>query len=253
MTQNPLNLKAQSISSEQLNPNSMDSDNCKKIQNMNDACLFTSEELDELKIIYPGCKNDKSLNYYRELRTKLLKVANNENFVCMVSSISKGAGTSHVAVNLAASIALDHSKTALIIDCNSYSPHLHHYLKDENPLGLSNYLEQNTQEIEDIIYPSGIRRVRIIPTGIRTEYAAENFSSDKMKLFIDTVKKRYPDRFIILDTPPISLYVESQILASICDIAILVIRYGHTTASEVQTGIDLISSNKLAGVILNNE
>jgi len=253
MTQNPLNLKAQNISSGQLNANSMDSDNCKKIKNMNDASLFTAEELDELKIIYPGCKNDKSLNYYRELRTKLLKAANNKNFVCMVSSIAEGAGTSHVAVNLAASIALDHSKTALIIDCNSYNPHLHNYLKDEDPLGLSNYLEQNTQEIEDIIYPSGIRRVRIIPSGIRTEYAAENFSSEKMKSFIDTVKKRYPDRFIILDTPPISLYVESQILASICDIAILVIRYGHTTASEVQTGIDLINSDKLAGVILNNE
>jgi len=253
MTQNPLNLKAQSISSGQLNTNNINSDDGQKIQNMNDACLFTSEKLDELKIIYPGCKNDKSLNYYRELRTKLLKIANNENFVCMVSSIAQGAGTSHVAINLAASIALDHSKTALIIDCNSYSPHLHHYLKDENPLGLSNYLEHNTQEIEDIIYPSGIRRVRIIPTGIQTEYAAENFSSDKMKLFIDTVKKRYPDRFIILDTPPISLYVESQILASICDIAILVIRYGHATASEVQTGIDLISSDKLAGIILNNK
>lgn len=250
MTQNPLNLKAQDISSEQLNTNSND---CKKIQNMNDTCLLTSEELDELKIIYPGCKNDKSLNDYRELRTKLLNAANNINFVCMVSSISQGAGTSHVAVNLAASIALDHSKTALIIDCNSYNPHLHNYLKDDNPLGLSNFLEQDTQEIEDIIYPSGIRRVRIIPTGGRTEHAAENFSSDKMKLFIDTIKKRYPDRFIILDTPPISLYVESQILASICDIAILVVRYGHATASEVQTGIDLISDDKLAGVILNNK
>jgi len=253
MTLYPSDLQARNIINNPLSSNQINSANCKEIRNMNDSSLLTSKELDELKIIYPGCQNDQSLNDYRELRTKLLKASNNKNFVCMVSSISQGAGTSHVAMNLAASIALDHSKTALIIDCNSYTPSLHHYLKEKNPLGLSDYLEQKTQEIKDIIYPSGIRQIRIIPAGVSTEHAAENFSSEKMKLFIETIKKRYPNRFIILDTPPIGLYVESQILASICDIAILVIRYGHTTASQVQIGIDLISNDKLASIILNNK
>lgn len=253
MTQPPTNFKTLKVSDNSLNSNYRENNSPKDIRKMSDSWLLTSEELDNRKIIYPGCKNDKSLNDYRELRTKLLTAANNKNFVCMVSSISQGAGTSHVALNLAVSIALDHSKTALLIDCNSYTPCLHYDLKEDNPLGLSNYLEQETQEIEDMIYPSGIRRVRIIPTGTSTEHTAENFSSEKMKLFIETIKKRYPDRFIILDTPPISLYVESQILASICDMAILVIRYGHATTSQVQIGIDSFDKDKLAGIILNKK
>ncbi|MGB5445092.1 MAG: polysaccharide biosynthesis protein, partial [Psychromonas sp.] len=95
--------------------------------------------------------------------------------------------------------------------------------------------------------------VRIIPYGDKTENAAENFSSEKMEQFIRMIKKRYPDRFIILDTPPIGLYVESQILASICDMAILVVPYGQANASQVETGIELINKDKLAGIILNNK
>lgn len=225
----------------------------KQIRNMNEDSLLAPDELNELKVIYPGCQDDKALNDYRELRTKLLKASGNKNFVCMVSSIKPAAGTTHVAVNLAASIALDHSKTALIIDCNSYTRGLDAYLKTQPQLGLSDFLEDDTEDIEDIIYPSGIRRIRIIPAGTKTEHAAENFSSEKMGRFIAMIKERYPDRFIILDTPPIGLYAESQILASICDLAILVVRYGQANVSHVQTGIDLISSNKLAGIILNDK
>lgn len=234
-------------------PQNISDDSRKQIRKMSDDRLLTSDELDTLKIIYPGCRDEKSLNDYRELRTKLFKKANNKNFVCMLSSTNRSSGTTHVAVNLAASIALDHRKTALIIDCNSYTPYLDNYIKEKPKFGLSNFLEEETQEIEEIIYPSGIRRIRIIPAGSKTEHAAENFSSEKMENFIEMAKKRYPDRFIILDTPPIGYYAESQILASICDMAILVVRYGQTSESQIQTGIELISNDKLAGIIINKK
>jgi len=224
-----------------------------QIRQMNDEWLLTADQLEELKIIYPGCKDEQALNDYRELRTKLLQASNNNNFVCMLSGVRSKAGTSHVAMNLAATIALDHSKTALVIDCNSYTPSLHHYLQSDQYLGLSNFLEEDVDDIEEIIHPIGIRRIRVIPSGVRTEYAAENFSSEKMKKFIEKVKLRYPDRFIILDTPPVGLYVESQILASICDMAILVVPYAAATAAQVQTSIDLINSDKLMGIVLNNK
>lgn len=250
MTVTPLEKQVTEINKQPMN---ISNDSRKQIRKMNDDWVLTSDELDALKIIYPGCRDEQSLNDYRELRTKLLKRANNKNFVCMVSSTNRGSGTTHIAVNLAASIALDHRKTALIIDCNSYTPSLDNFLKEKPKFGLSNFLEEDTQDIEDIIYPSGIRRIRIIPSGTKTEHAAENFSSGKMEKFIEMAKKRYPDRFIILDTPPIGYYAESQILASICDMAILVVRYGQTSESQIQTGIELISNDKLAGIILNNK
>lgn len=231
----------------------LDTINDNQIQEMAETSLLSAKELDERKIIYPGLDDYKTLNAYRELRTNLLSKMNHTNFVCLVTGISQQSGTSHVSMNLATSIALDQGKTALVIDCNIYKPRIASYLKVEPTLGLTNFLAKDTDAITDIIYPSGIPRVRVIPVGNNTIHAAELFSSNKMQSFINSVKNRYPDRFIIIDTPPIGLYAETQILASICDTALLVVGYGQSNSSQVQAGIDALGKNKLAGIVLNNE
>jgi len=223
-----------------------------EIKKMIETSLLSPEELEERKIIYPGIDDYNTLNSYRELRTKLLKSNNNKNFICMVTSVCQNAGTTHIAMNLAASIALDQKKTALVIDCNIYDPKVESYLKLTPDLGLTNFLEGDTNSIKDIMYPSGIPRVRVIPVGNNILNAAEHFSSEKMEAFLSSVKKRYPDRFIILDTPAIGIYAESQILASLCDTALMVIGYGKSTAENIQAGIDVIGKEKLAGLVFNN-
>jgi len=231
----------------------LDTLNDNHIQEMAEIALLSAKELDERKIIYPGLDDYKTLNAYRELRTNLLNKMNNSNFVCLVTGISQQSGISHVSMNLATSIALDHGKTALVIDCNIYKPRIASYLKEEPTLGLTNFLAKDTDNITDIIYPSGIPRVRVIPVGNNIIHAAELFSSTKMQSFINSVKNRYPDRFIIIDTPPIGLYAETQILASICDTALLVVGYGQSNSSQIQAGIDALGKDKLAGLVLNNQ
>ncbi len=221
-------------------------------QMMHDSNMLTPQQLDERKLIYADLDNYKALNAYRELRTNLLKKSKGRNFVCMVTGATQGSGTSHVAMNLAASIALDPSKTALVIDCNIYAPSLQRYLPQHPQLGLTNFLEKDTDSISDIIYSPGIPRVRAIPVGSNVINAAENFSSERMENFIQSVKERYPDRFIILDTPPIGQYAESQILASICDLALIVVGYGRCNLAQVQSGAELIGKEKLAGLVFNN-
>jgi protein-tyrosine kinase len=230
-----------------------DSVNTNQIAEMAEAPLLSAKELDQLKIIYPGLDDYKTLNAYRELRTNLFNKMQHNNFICMVTGISQQSGTSHVSMNLATSIALDQGKTALVIDCNIYKPRIASYLKEKPTLGLTNFLARDTDAITDIIYPSGIPRVRVIPVGNNTIHAAELFSSNKMQNFINSVKNRYPDRFIIIDTPPIGLYAETQILASICDTALLVVGYGQSNSSQVEAGIDALGKDKLAGVVLNNQ
>lgn len=252
MPLNKLLSKNEEIPNELTGPTYLEKSSRQQIGKMTDDALLSPEELDERKIIYPGCSDYQALNNYRELRTKLLAITKNKNFICMISSVSQGAGTTHVAINLASSIALDQSKTALVIDCNIYAPQIDKYLKFSPTLGLTNYLEQDTDKIEDIIYPSGVPRVRVIPAGNKTINAAEHFSSEKMEQFMRTVKERYPDRFIILDSPAIGLYAESQILVSLCDLAIMVVGYGQASGAQVQAGIDVIGTDKLAGLVFNN-
>ncbi len=223
-----------------------------KIKQMAEANLFENWELDARKIIHPGMHNKEALNAFRELRTQLVQKTKKKNFVLLVSSICQGGGGSFVSINLGAAIALDQTKTALVIDCNLYEPTVSELLTVTPDYGLTDYLQDPTVGIEDIIYASGIQRLRIIPVGTFTEGGAEHFSSDKMHAFIQSLKERYPDRFIIIDAPPVTTAVESRIISELSDMALLVVPYGKVTASQIQSGIASVGEEKLAGLVYNN-
>lgn len=214
--------------------------------------LLSQEELTERKIIYPGMPQREVLNTFREIRTRLLQRAGQDNFALMVCSVGDGGGSSFTAINIAAAFALDERKTALYIDCNLYDPYAAKLLPTEPEYGLTDYLEDATLSVEDIIYASGIPRLRVIPSGAIRETAVEYFNSTRMQDLISGLKERYPDRFIVLDVPPVSATTEARILSQLCDYSVLVVPFGKVTSSQVLSGIDAVGRERFAGLIFNN-
>jgi Mrp family chromosome partitioning ATPase len=223
-----------------------------QIRKMTEVEQWEPGELDALKIIHPGIKNRDLLNSFRELRTQLMQKTGGKNAVCLVSSVCKGGGGSFVSLNLAATIALDISKTALLIDCNLYEPSVERLMRVTPDYGLTDYLEDVNLDVQDIIYSAGIPRLRVIPVGCNTEAGAEHFISARMGDFIEAVRTRYPDRFIIIDAPPVGLAAETRILANYCDVALLVVPYGRVTPQQIQSGIDTVGKDKVAGLVFND-
>lgn len=230
-----------------------DEESREKIKRMAEIGRLGYSELEDLRIIHPGMRQPKALNVFRELRTKLYKLnSNNENFVLLVSSIAPGGGSSFVTMNLGAAIALDESKTAIVVDCNVYEPALQRILPVDPEYGLVDYLENITLEAEDVIYSTGIRRLRIVPAGNRREPGTEFFTSSRMRRFVEELRSRYRDRYVLIDAPPVSTSADVRILAELCDFVVLVVPFGKVTQAQVQSSVDAIGENKLAGVIFNN-
>lgn len=224
-----------------------------QIKQMAEVNILSAEELQQMKIVHPSMKNHQVLNAFRELRVKLLQKSNGENFICLVSSLSDSAGGgSYVAANLAAAIALDQTKTSLLVDCDLYAPSLDRLFRVDTGYGVTDYLDDYDLDIHDIIYATGVPRMRLMPIGSNRERGAEHFSSERMNELITAMKSRYPDRFIIIDAPPILKSAETRILADLCDMAVLVLPYGKVPAEKIQAGIDAINKDKLAGLVFNN-
>src|SRR5690606_22133854 len=156
----------------------------KQISRMQEPGQLTHDDLDERRIIYPDSPNRDLVNRFRNLRTKLLEVSDGNNFTIVVSGACEGAGSSFVALNLAAAFAFDHAKTALIIDCNLREPALHSSLDILPETGLTDFLDDPDFDISRILYPTGIPRLRLIPAGSRRETPAEFFTSFRMKQFL---------------------------------------------------------------------
>ncbi len=223
-----------------------------QIKSMVTPVLWTQDELYEKKVIFTGMRQRELLNAFREVRIRLLQKSKTDNVVTMVSSLKEKGGGSLVAFNLAATFALDRHKTALYVDCNPYNSTAEQFTVVPVEAGLTQYLHDYTIPLKHIIYPSGVERLRVIPSGIGSESAAEFFNSKRMEVLISEIKTRYPDRFIVLDAPSVESTTEARILAQYCDHAMLVVPFGRCTQSDVLSGIDAVGRDKFSGLIFNH-
>jgi Mrp family chromosome partitioning ATPase len=223
-----------------------------QIADMAEFALKTQGELDAHKLIYPGMRQRDVLNSFRDLRTKLLQKSEGKNFVLMVSALNRQGGSSFVASNIAASLAIDERKTAVYVDCNVEDPFADGLLADTPEHGVMEYLRDRSIEIKDVIYSSGLQRFRIIPAGKSSERAVELLASPRMTDFVTELRSRYPDRFIILDVPPISESAVARVMSQAVDMAVLVVPFGKVTPNQVLAGVDAVSQKKLAGLVFNN-
>jgi len=226
----------------------------KNIARMQELEEFGHRQLILRKIIHQDMEQSSIANSFRELRTKILQKCNGHQGIIMVTSPTSGCGCSFSALNLAAAFSFDGSKTALLVDCNLRDSGLSKMLVDgDSNYGLTDYLESSELDVSKIIYPSGIKRLRIMPAGGIREVPSEYFTSFKMKTLLAEIEKRYPDRYIILDSPAILESADAHILSELIDYVLLVIPYGKFTIFQIKSAVETIDKNKLIGIIFNNE
>jgi Mrp family chromosome partitioning ATPase len=227
-----------------------------EVRHMGDPRLFSAKQLEQIGIVHPKSKNRALVDSLRTLRTKLFQLKPSGNFTVLVTSVVPEGGASFIALNLAATISFDKAKTALLIDGNVQDPVLHRILSLINlkpRYGLTDYLADSRIGLENIVTPSGIPRMRIIPVGNLEGSDSEYVTSKKMSGFISDVKQRYDNRFIVIDAPCIATSADARVLADLCDFIVLVAPYGAVTPSQIDAIVDEIDEKKLAGIVLNDE
>jgi len=190
---------------------------------------------------------------YRKLKSEIVAYAQRDGFknVIMVTSSVSSEGKSLTALNLAISLAQEFDHTVLLIDADLRKPSLHGYLGMKPTKGLSEYLAGET-ELGELLVKTGIGRLTLLPAGRQVKNPVEFFSSQMMKEFIREIKNRYPDRFIIIDTPPVLPFAETRSLGAIVDGVVYVVREGQATPESIAEGIKSFDSRKLIGAVYND-
>jgi Mrp family chromosome partitioning ATPase len=222
------------------------------IRRMTDPALKTAQELDLRGIIHQEMASREQADVFRNLRTQLQGLARGRNFVTVVASVGSGSGASFVATNLAAAFAFDESKTALLIDCNLRRPALQTRLGvTAERGGLTDYLENPELGAQTIIYPTGVRRLRLIPAGAMRETGSEYFSSYPMQALVAELRGRYPDRYLVLDAPAINGSPDARILSELADMVVVVAGHGVDSAASIRDAVGALDPARVAGVVLN--
>ena len=117
--------------------------------------------------------------------------------------------------------------------------------------GLTDYLENPDQDLSTVLYETGVPRVRLLPAGRQRETGTEYFSTIHMRLMLDSLRSRYADRYLFLDSPPVIGSPDARILADLADVVVLVAGYGRDTPSTIAQAAANFDPAKFAGVIFN--
>ena len=222
----------------------------KEIALMKERDLLGNQILSELKIIFSDMPDNKIVDVYRDLRTKIIQKSNAKAVSVMLTSCVPGYYSSMTALNLAAAFSLDESKTSLLIDCNLNNPQLNKKLNvPEGISGLTDYLENEDTSVDSILHDSGIKRLRLIPAGKSRETATEYFTSLRMRELMSNLLTRYSDRYLFIDSAPIVDSADTRILVELCDYVVMVVPYGKATRNRVIEAANAIGNDKLLGVV----
>ena len=223
------------------------------ISGMNQPREMSFDEMSDAKLFFTEMADRKVYNAFRNLRTTVSQRVSEPSPIIMVTSCVLNSGGSFVAMNLASSIAMDASRTSMLVDCNFSSPGFKDLSVTDIKVGLKDYLYDSNHSVNEIIYPTGIPRMRLIPAGNSEVPIAEFFTSVRMKNLFTEIQKRYQQRFIIVDAPPVSENADTRILSQVCDHVILVVPHGKVTEEQVLTAARAVGKEKLLGTVFNNQ
>ena len=189
---------------------------------------------------------------YRKLKSVLVKMTTGDVFrnCLMVTSSVPGEGKSLTALNLALSLAQELDHTVLLIDADLRRPSVHRYLSVEQGVGLAELLKGEA-EIGETIIPTGIGKLSIIRAGRSIDNPAELFTSQRSKAILSELKSRYPDRYIILDTPPVLPFAESRSLAHLVDGVLFVVMERLASQTNVREALDSLKQCPVLGLVYN--
>jgi len=163
----------------------------------------------------------------RALRTNLQFLRSNptdSQVVLFTSSIS-GEGKSFLSLNLGASLALV-GRPTVILEMDLRKPKLHTVLNAPNHAGLSNYLIQESS-LDDVLQPvPGCPNYFIITSGPLPPNPSELLSSPRLTDLFTDLRQRFD--YIIVDSPPVGLVTDAQLIAAHADTTMFMVRNDHT-------------------------
>jgi len=168
----------------------------------------------------------------------------------LVTSALPGEGKTYVAANLSVILALSIDENVVAIDADLRRPRMHNFFGYRKVRGLHEYLLGGLRS-EDLILKSGIDKLSVLPAGKIARNATELLSSNMMVTFLEEVKEKFRDYFVIIDSPPCQIGAETKALARLVDGVVFVVKAGKTPKKEIEKAIDILGRDKILGIVFN--
>lgn len=218
-------------------------------------------DLDALTVagfVSPNAPRSQIADQYRVIKRPLIANAMgkgatpvaNGNLI-MVTSAVAGEGKSFNALNLALSIATELNNTVMLVDADVARPSILRMLGLPASRGLLDLLVDSKTDLSQVLLRTNIDKLTLLPSGTPHPRATELLASDAMNTLIGDIARRYSDRIVIFDSPPLLLTTESRVLATHMGQIVVVVHAEKTLRNDVQHALATIESCPVKMMVLN--
>lgn len=188
---------------------------------------------------------------YRSLRTNLIYSSPDKPIRTMLfTSSGPGEGKSLTVANVALAYAQMGSRVVLV-DTDLRRPVVHHLFQLRREPGFCELFLPNA-DWEEIIRPTKMENLSIIPAGRFTPSPAELIGAHKMDEIVSRLKERFD--IVFFDTPPLVAVTDATVLSKRVDAVILVLKSRKTEREFSKRATSILRSvnAKIVGSVLND-
>ncbi|MGD9497329.1 MAG: GumC family protein [Armatimonadota bacterium] len=187
---------------------------------------------------------------YRTLRSNIrFSLFDRPAKTFLFTSAGTGEGKSVTAANLAIAYAQS-GESVILVDTDLRRPIIHRLFEIDTDIGLTNVLVGDAK-IEDVLVPTEVPGLRLLPSGPLPPNPAELLESQRMTDFIGQLAEMAD--LVLFDSPPAVMLTDAGILSSKVDRTILVAESGQVTERAIRDMERLFRHARadLLGVVLN--
>ncbi len=169
----------------------------------------------------------------------------------MITSAIPNEGKTFVSISLAVSIAMELDKTVLLVDTDVMKESATKLFHTEAELGLIDAIVDPNLPLGDVILPTDVPKLGLLPAGRLRGRATELLASDRMRYIAEELATRYDDRVILFDSPPLLATSEASVLASLVGQVVMVVEAERTTQRQMTDALAVLDAGKPIGLLLN--
>lgn len=209
-------------------------------------------------IVTPNAPRSQIADQFRVIKRPLISNALGKGAsaiasgnLIMVTSALPGEGKTFAAINLAMSIATELDCTVMLVDADVARPSVMNVLGLSASPGLLDLVAKDSTDVAPLLLRTNVDKLTILPSGTPHDRATELLASDAMARLLNDMARRYSDRIIVFDSPPLLLTTESRVLATHMGQVVVVVRAEQTLQSDVTQALALIDTCPVRLMLLN--
>jgi len=204
-------------------------------------------EVVEGKLVSLKGTDPTSVEQYRRLASTIHGLQQQSGIkVLMVTSSVPKEGKSLTSANLALTLSQSYNRRVLLIDGDLRRPFIHEIFGLPNAAGLGDGLRGDGTSLT---ISSVAPRLTILPAGRPDSDPMAGLASERMHAILKEASERFD--WVILDTPPVGLISDANLMAGFVDGVIFVIGANTTNYQLVERAINEIGRDRIIGTVLN--